>query len=135
MNFILTKQDSVSSARANELMEKYPTISHFTHKFVGLKLAKLGLLSFSIAVFTLGADKYGTDVVERFMDSYASGEGLSKGDPVLVLREKLLGMRSSVGKMRLNARTMTRSSSFASRRSSRNALRAPSPFRCHCFLL
>jgi hypothetical protein len=51
------------------------------------------------AIFVLAAEKYGEEQPRLFLDRFERGEGLTKGDPVYELRERLISNASRLARL------------------------------------
>lgn len=96
INFLTTGRsygDAVTSAEIEIAIVNHPLISHFVSRHVGSKTLKR-MPAACLAVMVLAAEKYGLSKIDEFLDKFASGTGLSKGDPAYELRERLVQVNS-----------------------------------------
>tara|TARA_R110000868_G_scaffold395488_2_gene667237 strand:- start:180 stop:959 length:780 start_codon:yes stop_codon:yes gene_type:complete len=87
-----------------DCLDKHPELRYWTQKQVGNGVLKRfpSLLS---AIAAAASEKYGNDVVEVFFDKLATGIGLQKGDPALLLRERFLNLSDKKMRMQHNMST------------------------------
>ena len=83
------KEVGISAARLQEVLDEHPLAHHYSAALGRKGLIRLHAGAWAAAVFTLGAEKYGRDLVDDFVEQVENGEGLSRGDPALALRDRL----------------------------------------------
>ena len=79
-----------TSAHAVALLEKFPTMRHWTNEFVRSTKARSIFTSSLIAVLAVTAQRHGDDVASAFLDQIDSGVGLESKSPALVLRDRFM---------------------------------------------
>jgi hypothetical protein len=96
------QKNAVTPQEILDTIKDNPMLHQYTHKFVSnVKTLRAILPSPAIAIFTVAAQKYGSSIVDLFMDQLASGEGLKKRNPVYELRERLFFNKKSTAKLKV----------------------------------
>jgi hypothetical protein len=102
-NRTYSHKNSVTTAQVFDALQRHPVVSHFATRHHE-KGSKSLLPSASLAVLVLASHKYGLEIVNDFLDAFASGVGLKKGDPAYELRERMIANSCRVAK--LNTQTI-----------------------------
>ena len=79
----------VSPTQVEQVIEDFPQLVDLTCAYSGGKIRTFGRSSW-IGALTLAAEKHGMEKPLQFIDLLSRGEGLGKGHPALVLRERML---------------------------------------------
>ena len=94
----LSTSSTVSSERIMQVLHEHPFIVEIASSFAVKGIRGL-LPSACGAVFVLGAEKYGMDLMKSFLSDFLSGENLKKGDPVYELRERMIASKSKIARL------------------------------------
>lgn len=76
----------VTDQEIKDVIERHPLLVHYTNEIRRRK----ALPSSFITVACIGAEKYGQDRVQPFVQNMIDGVNLQKGNPILTLRERLM---------------------------------------------
>ncbi len=79
----------VTPTSVSDCVDENPELRYWTKKFCSQQTLKR-FPSALIAMTTVASEKYGPQIMETFLDKLATGVGLEKGDPALLLRERFL---------------------------------------------
>lgn len=97
-----TNDMAVSIISAPQIMDciaQHPSIHHYAALHAGSSNLKSLIPSACHAVHVLGAEKYGQDNVDDWIDSIGSGANIGKGDPAYMLRERLIANSSRISRL------------------------------------
>jgi hypothetical protein len=82
------ERDSLTNRDALAVLEDLPTLRFWTGRFVGEAKLKRLIPSSFVGACAVAANKYGSDIVETFVNQVASGTNLSADSPAFLLRER-----------------------------------------------
>jgi hypothetical protein len=75
---------------ALEVLDVYPNVQFWTTRYIGHKTARGLFPSSLVAVLTLSAEVFGSEISDEFLSQLDSGQGLAAGSPTLALRNRFI---------------------------------------------
>lgn len=88
----------ISTSQQLQNIESFPELRDYAARFAGSKTLKRLAPSSIVAVCALAHRKYGAEAVKSFIDKMEIGDGLSRTDPVFLLRERCIAQGTKFAK-------------------------------------
>lgn len=88
------EQGAITATQMQQCVDEHPHLRYWTQRYVSNKKAKL-FPSMLCAFLTIASEKYGIEKLDKFFDQAVTGENLTSGDPAFVLRDRMLGQKTS----------------------------------------
>jgi hypothetical protein len=93
------QKNGVPAQTLIDTLDAHPTVRRWTSYHSSRRDLRTWFESYIVAVSTLFAEKYGDEVVERFLIQLETGEGLFRNDPAFELRQRVQGNKASLSKI------------------------------------